>query len=264
MANIKISQLPNINGNLTDDSLLPIVSTNGTFITDKVTVANIANYILDAAGTAGGNINPANIANLAYNVINAAQPNITSVGPLVNLTVTGVSNIGYPDNLLILGGTDGQVLSTDGAGNLSWVTQAGATGATGPVGATGPSGGPVGATGPTGPRGATGVFGGGPLNNDLDMNGYNISNANNVTANYFIGTATQVSIEPVNNTHSYHVVITADPYDTSLYIDADDDLQYDPADGILTVTRVDANYVLTDNLRYANGDPYNLDRKSVV
>ena len=36
MANIKISQLPNVSQNLTSNALIPIVSTNGTYTTDKV------------------------------------------------------------------------------------------------------------------------------------------------------------------------------------------------------------------------------------
>lgn len=131
MANIKISQLPNINGNLTTTALIPIVSTNGTLITDKITVANLANYIL---GQSGNLIISANIANLAYTVINAAQPNITSLGTLSNLAVTGIVNLGSIDNLIVLGGNNGQVLTTNGNGELSWSNSAGATGATGPVG----------------------------------------------------------------------------------------------------------------------------------
>ena len=167
MANIKISQLPNINGNLTQAALMPIVSTNGTMITDKVTVQQLANYIL---GQSGNLFVSANIANLSYNVVNAAQPNITSVGTLTGLTVVGTSNIGYPNNVVILGGTAGQVLSTFGDGSLGWIDQIGATGATGPAGdpggatgATGQTGatgvGSTGATGVIGPEGATGATG---------------------------------------------------------------------------------------------------------
>lgn len=131
MANIKISQLPSINGNLTQTALIPIVSTNGNLTTDKVSTQQLANYIL---GQSGNLFISANISNLAYNVINAAQPNITSVGNLTGLTVTGTTNIGYPNNVVILGGTAGQVLATFGDGSLGWIDQIGATGATGPVG----------------------------------------------------------------------------------------------------------------------------------
>ncbi|MDO8462285.1 MAG: hypothetical protein Q7S98_05440 [Deltaproteobacteria bacterium] len=72
------------------------------------------------------------------------------------------------------GGTNGQVLSTDGSGVLSWASPSsgptGATGATGPIGPTGLTGstgvagspgstGATGATGATGPIGPTGLTG---------------------------------------------------------------------------------------------------------
>lgn len=66
-------------------------------------------------------------------------------------TFTGIVTLGTASNLVITGGSSGYVLSTDGAGNLSWAAQTGggggATGATGPIGATG-------ATGLTGATGA--------------------------------------------------------------------------------------------------------------
>lgn len=252
MANIKISQLPNVSQNLTSGALIPIVSTNGTYTTDKVSVSNLANFILNEAGNTLAN---ASIANLTYNVVNASQPNITSLGTLSSLNVVGTANLGYLNDVVILGGNLGYVLSTDGTGNLSWSAQAGATGATGPIGATGPSGGPTGATGLVGATGATGIFGG-SLTANLDANGFYISNAANITANYFVGTTTNVSVEAVNNAYSYHIVLTTGPGDSTLHIDGDDDLQYDPYDGILTVTRIDADYVLTDNLLHANNQPW--------
>lgn len=57
----------------------------------------------------------------------------------------GPVTLGAVGNITITGGTNGYVLTTDGAGNLSWAAGggggaggAGATGATGPQGATGP------------------------------------------------------------------------------------------------------------------------------
>jgi hypothetical protein len=265
MANIKISQLPNINGNLTSQALMPIVSTNGTFITDKVTVATLANFIL---GESGNLFASADIANLAYNVINASQPNITTVGTLTGLTVVGTTNVGYPNNFVMLGGTAGQVLATFGNGSLGWVDQIGATGvigndgatgATGPEGATGPIGPPgpastIGATGATGETGATGAFNN-TFTANVDANGFNISNAGNITANYFIGTATNVEVEAVNNNYSYHIVLTTDPGDTTLHNDADDNLQYNPADGVMTVTRVDMDYLSVGTSVLSNLNP---------
>ena len=173
MANIKISQLPNINANLSNVSLLPIVSVNGATTTDKTTVQQLANYIL---GESGNLFVSADLANLSYNVVNAAQPNITSVGTLTGLNVVGTSNIGYPNNVVILGGTAGQVLATFGEGSLGWVDNSGDTGATGPAGIVESNTAPldtsvlwlnpntpatlgIGSTGATGPTGATGSMG---------------------------------------------------------------------------------------------------------
>jgi len=70
-------------------------------------------------------------ANISGQVANAlvagtvyanAQPNITSVGSLTGLTVTGNSILGSVSNVQLTGGTTGQFLTTDGAGNLSFAT----------------------------------------------------------------------------------------------------------------------------------------------
>lgn len=70
-------------------------------------------------------------------VYTAAQPSITSVGTLTGLTSTGTidligaSNIalGPVGNLHISGGSANYVLTTDGAGTLSWAEQTGGGGA---------------------------------------------------------------------------------------------------------------------------------------
>ena len=125
MANtiIKISQLSNINGNITSNSLIPIVSTNGSYATDKVNVSNLANYILTGAGNAFANVG---ISQLSYNVVNAAQPNITSVGTLNRLTVTGNVSLGSVSRVSISGGNNGYFLQTNGAGQLNWSAPPGA------------------------------------------------------------------------------------------------------------------------------------------
>ena len=104
--------------------------------------------------------NTANIANVANTVSNAAQPNITSLGTLTSLVIsgrvqgdlipssndaydlgavgnvwsnlyisnivaTGTSQLGDVANVKITGGSAAQVLTTDGTGNLSWATPAG-------------------------------------------------------------------------------------------------------------------------------------------
>lgn len=51
-----------------------------------------------------------------------AQPNITSIGTLTSVTVSGTATLGSVSNVKITGGTSGQVLTTDGSGNLSYQT----------------------------------------------------------------------------------------------------------------------------------------------
>jgi hypothetical protein len=119
---IKITSLTNIGANLSYTSIFPVVDMSGTPVTDKANLQIIGNYILSQAG--GANMVQAAQATLAQAVVNAAQPNITSVGTL---------NI---NTLHISGGTNGYVLQTDGTGNLSWTAQAGGGGNGVPGGST--------------------------------------------------------------------------------------------------------------------------------
>lgn len=98
---IKISQLSNIGNQISATSVLPVVNTSGTAETQKTTVQNMGNIILAGAGSA--NYVPANISNLAYSVVNAAQPNITSVGTLNNLITAGNVTLA---NIIIAGNVD--------------------------------------------------------------------------------------------------------------------------------------------------------------
>lgn len=88
-------------------------------------IANVANvaYSVSAANITGTIAN-SNYAAYAGNVTIAAQPNITSVGTLSSLSVSGTANLGNVSNVKITGGTNGYVLQTDGTGNLSWVVSA--------------------------------------------------------------------------------------------------------------------------------------------
>ena len=120
---IKITQLTDIgSANLSVTTLLPVVNMAGVPTTQKTTLGNLANVILSQSG---GNYAAVGTANIAYSVANAAQPNITSVGTLTSLSVTGNVGLGNVDNVTITGGTANYVLQTDGAGNLSWVAQTG-------------------------------------------------------------------------------------------------------------------------------------------
>jgi hypothetical protein len=86
-----------------------------------------------------GNVNAGNLLTANYStavITTAAQPNITSIGSLTGLTVSNITGVvdftttanvtlGAVGNLHISGGTNAYVLSTDGAGTLSWVAQSG-------------------------------------------------------------------------------------------------------------------------------------------
>jgi hypothetical protein len=155
MTTVKITELTEIGANLATSTVVPVVNMAGTPTTQKTTVGNIANLILEGAGV---DYPEASVALLAQTVSNAAQPNITSVGTLTTLAVSGnasvngnltsngtayvgnlsttgiasittlsvgaTANLGAVGNVTITGGTAGQVLSTDGAGNLSWASDA--------------------------------------------------------------------------------------------------------------------------------------------
>jgi hypothetical protein len=79
-----------------------------------------------ANSLSGGNLVSATY--LSGTITTNAQPNITSLGTLSGLNVQGSSNLGPPANIRITGGIAGYVLSTDGNGNLSWVSSSTATG----------------------------------------------------------------------------------------------------------------------------------------
>ena len=138
MATIKITELTSIGANLTSSTVIPVVNMSGTPTTEKTLLGNIANVVLAGAG---GNYTAAAVSILAQSVTNAAQPNITSVGTLTNLAISGnlsttglasittlsvgaTANLGAVGNITITGGTVGQVLSTDGNGVLSWASDA--------------------------------------------------------------------------------------------------------------------------------------------
>ena len=111
--------------------------------------SNYANYAGNAFNVSGSNVSgQVGNALVAGTVYTNAQPNITSVGTLTSLSVTGNValsganvNLGTVSNLHIAGGSNGQVLATDGTGNLTWKTAG--TGGTGYLYIYTRSGGPV-------------------------------------------------------------------------------------------------------------------------
>lgn len=104
---------------------------------DGGNVFNEVAFAATANSVAGANVvGTVTLATTAGTVTTNAQPNITSVGTLTGLTVNGTTSLGAVGNVKITGGTSGQVLSTDGAGNLSWVTSSGGGSYTLPIATT--------------------------------------------------------------------------------------------------------------------------------
>ena len=116
---IKITSLSNIGSNIATSTLIPVVDMAGTPTTKKANLQILGNLILN--GATGSSFTRAAQANIALSVANSHQPNITSVGTLTSLNVSGTVNLGQITNINIAGGSLGQVLTTDGEGNLSWV-----------------------------------------------------------------------------------------------------------------------------------------------
>ena len=104
---IKITALQDIGANLTYTTLVPVVNMAGTPTSQKANLQILGNLILNSAG--GSYFARAAQANLALSVANAAQPNITSVGTLTSLTVSGNANVGN------VGATQGVFTSVSGS-----------------------------------------------------------------------------------------------------------------------------------------------------
>lgn len=112
-----------------------LYSIPGTAVTSAVALATTVTSVPGA--NVVGAVAVASTASTAGTVTVAAQPNITSVGTLSSLSVSGgTATLGPVGNVKIFGGTAGMVLSTNGAGGLSWVVQSGAGGAGEPGGET--------------------------------------------------------------------------------------------------------------------------------
>jgi len=133
-------------GNLTNDAEFTRIvgENNTTYIssTDSTNPSISSGMVISPSGISM----TSQTGSLTYYVGSSAV-DIQNAGVLINTEYY----------LPALDGTNGQVIATDGAGNLSFSTMVGPTGPTGPSGsggATGPTG-SAGATGATGPTGAS-------------------------------------------------------------------------------------------------------------
>lgn len=126
--------------NITSLGTLDSLTVSGDINSTNVNVSGGGSFYGNGAGLTNipytsivGTIPTSDFATTAGTVITAAQPNITSVGTLTTLSISGTlsftgssANLGQVGNIIILGGSAGQVLSTNGSGGLSWVSAAAA------------------------------------------------------------------------------------------------------------------------------------------
>ena len=137
--------LPIYTGNISANYFIGNGSTityiTGSNVSGNVDFAITSNWANTANSVAGANVS-GTVANATYatsagtadsaitagTVTTASQPNITSFGTLTELTVDGLTDLGPIGNVTITGGTSGYVLTTNGAGDLSWQAAGGSTG----------------------------------------------------------------------------------------------------------------------------------------
>jgi hypothetical protein len=132
-----------LNATIVTSSLTSVGTLGNLTVSGNISAGNIS-----AGAGSGGNITGANLVSANFftgTLTTAAQPNITSVGTLSSLTVTGTvtggnlttagaanvgslnvtgtSNLGNVGNVTITGGTNGYFLQTNGSGALTWAAQ---------------------------------------------------------------------------------------------------------------------------------------------
>jgi hypothetical protein len=120
--------IPSANGNVNISAVgtanVLVITGTGANITGTLDVTGnlTAGNFIAGAGT-GGNITGANVVSANFftgTLTTNAQPNITSVGTLNSLIVSGTSNLGPVGNVTITGGSTGYYLQTNGSGVLTW------------------------------------------------------------------------------------------------------------------------------------------------
>ena len=103
-----------------DGNTVQVINANGTTTTGNATVSGN----ITANGTVRGNVVSGNTANFTGNVTsNGTVTGNTVIANTANITalnLAGNANLGDIGNLHIGGGNSGEVLTTDGAGNLYW------------------------------------------------------------------------------------------------------------------------------------------------
>ena len=267
--------------NITSVGTLTGLSVNGNIVAANIT-ANTGVFTGNGSGLtnlAGGNVSGAVAFAAVANSV--AAGNVSGLGNISIINLDGnVSNVlrgdgtfgssgsngsyGNSDVVSLLAAFGSNTITTTGlitgnGGGLSNIPYANITGTPvlgniATINLDGNASNVLRGNGSFGPE-SNGVVGN-KLTANLDANGFFISNAANITANYFVGTATNIEVEAVNNNFSYHVVLTTGAGDSTLHNDIDDSFQYNPQDGILTVSRVDTEFLSVTNSVISNLVPF--------
>lgn len=118
-----------------------VIDGNGALVSNVLTSGNVVANVIRGTTFLYANGQPLTAAAAGSNTyvqfnnngVFGASPDFrfnsaSSLLTVSNLSVTGLTNLGQVGNITIDGGVAGYVLSTDGLGNLSWVTQSGGGG----------------------------------------------------------------------------------------------------------------------------------------
>ena len=115
-------------GNGTSQVNFPVASSNANITigaTSNVAVFATTGAYITGLASVTGNVVSNNV--VATTIVNAASHTgglVSVTGNVTgsNLTIIGISNLNSNANVKITGGSTGQLLSTDGAGNLTWIS----------------------------------------------------------------------------------------------------------------------------------------------
>ena len=129
LGNISVTSLANLgdvgNVKITGGTNGYVLQTDGTgnlsWASQGGSIASISNGTSNVnIPTVNGNINFSSAGNANVAVITGTGVNVSGT-----LNIVGQTNLGAVGNVVITGGANGYVLSTDGAGTLSWVSSTG-------------------------------------------------------------------------------------------------------------------------------------------
>ena len=120
-ANVNGGNLVTANFFSGDGGLLTNITANGSTYSNS----NVAAYLPTYTGNVGaGNVN-------ATGTVYTSGISSTGLASLTILNVSTTANLGAVGNITITGGSNGQVLTTNGSGNLTWQTATGGNGSPG-------------------------------------------------------------------------------------------------------------------------------------